>query len=250
LQLFTRVVDGLVEFSEIGAGWMPEVFAIRSRVVDDFVADACRAGIRQAVILASGLDCRAYRLDWPPATEIYEIDQPAVIDWKKGTLASLRCTSAGQHRFLGIDLRQDWPTALRRAGLDDTKPTMWILEGLLIGYLPASAHDEILDAITALSAPGSRIAADHIDSRRSDAVSESMNKLHDIWRKLDPNLNLQNLTFSGPRQDPAGYLAERGWTTHNADLADLFRAAGRPGSSATGIFEQAEFVRFLSGIRN
>ena len=139
--------------------------------------------------------------------------------------------------------------AIKIASMID-EHAMRILEGLLIGYLPASAHDEILDATTALSAPGSRIAADHIDSRRSDAVSESMNKLHDIWRKLDPNLNLQSLTFSGPRQDPAGYLAERGWTTHNADLADLFRAAGRPGSSATGIFEQAEFVRFLSGTCN
>jgi methyltransferase (TIGR00027 family) len=250
LKLLTQVVDGLVEFSEIGAGWIPKVLGIRSRAVDDFVADACRAGIRQAVILASGLDCRAYRLDWPPEAEIYEIDQPAVIDWKKGILTSLRCTSTAQHRCLGIDLRQDWPTALRRAGFDEAKPTMWIVEGLLVGYLPATAHDEILDAITALSASGSRIAADHIDSRRSDAVREAMNNLHDIWRKHDPDLNLLNLTFSGPRQDPTVYLAERGWTTHNANLADLFRAVGRPWPAATDIPELAEFVRFLSGIRN
>jgi methyltransferase (TIGR00027 family) len=250
LKIFTRIVDGLVDFSEIGAGWMPPLFGIRSRTVDDFVADACRAGIRQGVILASGLDCRAYRLDWPAAMSLYEVDQPAVIDWKRGILAMLGCTSTAQHSYVGADLRQDWPAALQQAGFDAAKPTVWIIEGLLIGYLPPTAHDEIFDRVTALSAPGSRIAADHLNIWAPDAVGEVLNKLHEVWCKLDPSLNLHNLTFSGEHRDPVAYLAERGWTAHSAELTELFRAIGRIAPATTGFREAAECERFLTGVRN
>ncbi|MGA7812598.1 class I SAM-dependent methyltransferase [Caballeronia sp.] len=145
MKIFTQIVDGTIEFAELGAEWFPHYFGVRCRAFDDFLGEACRAGIRQAVILASGLDCRAYRLDWPDAMSIYEIDQPDVIDWKKDLLASLRYTSAAQHCCLGIDLRRDWTTASRQAGFDEAKPTAWIAEGLLIGYLPPSAQDEVLD---------------------------------------------------------------------------------------------------------
>jgi methyltransferase (TIGR00027 family) len=250
LRLFTQIVDGEIKFAEIGTGWVPILFGLRGWAIDDFVADACRAGIRQTVILASGLDCRASNLDWPPAMTIYEIDQPEVLDWKRGVLAIAGCTSPVQHRCVGIDLRQDWPTALRQAGFDPTSPTAWIAEGLLIGYLPPAAQDELLDAITALSARGSRIAADHLDVRQPDALTEVLNNLHDLWSKLDPDLDLRSLTFSGPRHDPATYLAERGWITRNTDLINLFRAAGRPAPPATDLPAAARFMRFLSGTRS
>jgi methyltransferase (TIGR00027 family) len=247
INLFTRIVDGLLDFSEIGAGWFPSLFGIRGRSVDDFVADACRRGIRQVVILASGLDCRAYRLAWPPATTTYEVDQPAVIGWKTNALAELCHPPTVQHRCVGIDLRQDWPLALRQKGFDPERPTAWIAEGLLIGYLPPSAHDKILDDITALSAPGSRIVADHFDVRRPDSVSETLNELHDMWSKREPALNLRSVTFPGPRRDPAVYLAERGWTTHDTELIDLFDAAGRP--APTEVPAATSFWRFFSGTR-
>jgi len=247
VQLFTRIVDGLLDFSEIGAGWFPSLFGIRCRTVDDFVADACRRGIRQVVILASGLDCRAYRLVWPPATTVYEVDQPAVIDWKTRALAGICGPPAAQHRCVGIDLRQDWPRSLQQSGFDPALPTAWIAEGLLIGYLPPSAHDEILDDITALSAPGSRIAGDHFDIRRPDAVSETLNELHDMWSKKEPALNLRSLTFPGPRRDPAIYLAERGWTTHDTELINLFRAAGQPAPAEVPAV--TSFWRFFSATR-
>jgi methyltransferase (TIGR00027 family) len=249
LKLFTQTVDGQVDFSDIGASWLPSYFGIRSRAFDDFAADACRLGIRQAVILASGLDCRAYRLDWPSAMTIYEVDQPAIIEWKQSILASLGCASAAHNRCVGIDLRRDWPTAPQQAGFDDAKLNAWIVEGLLVGYLPPGAHDEILDAISALSASGSRIVPDHIDIRRPEVISEALNDLHDTWRKHDPSLNLRDLTFSGPRQDPAVYLAERGWITHDANLVDLFNAAGRPAPAANEFPASSKFMRFLTGIR-
>jgi methyltransferase (TIGR00027 family) len=164
-------------------------------------------------------------------------------------LASLGCASPAQHRCVGIDLRQDWPSALEQAGFNAAKPTAWIVEGLLIGYLPPTAQDELLDAITALSASGSRIEADHFDVRRPNALSESLNHLHDIWSKHDPSLNLRSLTFSGPRQDPVEYLAKRGWVTRNAKFDDLFRAAGRPAPAANDLPTHADSWHFLTGTR-
>lgn len=250
IELFTRVVDGQIDLADIGAGWFPACFGIRGWAIDNYIDDACAGGIRQVVIVASGLDCRAYRLEWPPRTQIYELDQPAVIEWKTSTLANLGHTAAAQHRCVGIDLRQDWPTALRRAGFNPAVPTAWIAEGLFLGYLPPAAHDEILGAITLLSAPGSRVMANYFDIRRPDALGEILEELHDAWSTHQPDLELRSLDFSGERRDPAVYLHERGWTTEVAGLEDLFRAAGRPSPVATEFPSAARTELFVSGTRN
>ena len=113
---------------------------------------ASEAGIRQAVILAAGLDTRAYRLPWPPGTVVFEVDQPQVIEFKTATLARPRRRAEGRRvKTVAIDLRDDWPSALRDAGFDPSRPTAWIAEGLLV-YLPPDAQDRLFDNITALSA--------------------------------------------------------------------------------------------------
>ena len=249
LKLFTQLVNGTVEFADIEVDWMPAYFGMRSRTLDDFVLDACRYGIRQAVILGSGLDCRAYRLSWPTAMSIYEVDQPRVIDWKRGVLTGMGWPPAEGHHNVGIDLRQDWPTALRQAGFDAAQPTVWVLEGLLIGYLPPETHDQILDAITTLSAAGSQIAADYVDSSRPDALGENLRKLHTVWNDRDPEIDLRGVTFAGQHADPAVYLAERGWVARSEGLAGIFRAAGRTAPSTDGFVELASFTRMLSGLR-
>ena len=66
---------------------MTGMMAVRTRLIDDFFLDAARAGVRQAVILAAGLDARAYRLGWPSGTTVYEIDQPEVIDFKTSSIS-------------------------------------------------------------------------------------------------------------------------------------------------------------------
>jgi methyltransferase (TIGR00027 family) len=248
LKLFTQIVDDAINFSDLEADWMPDYFGVRTRTLDDFARQACRAGIRQAVILASGLDCRAYRLDWPPATAIYEIDQPQVIEWKRRVLTGLGWAPAEGHHCLGIDLRQDWSTALRQDGFDDTQPTVWIVEGLLIGYLPPEGHDQILDAITNLSAPGSQLGADYVENPRTDALGEILRKRHAVWNQLDPEIDLRSVTFAGQHTDAAEYLAERGWTTRSAEIADVFNTAGRPAPTADGLVELS-FTRMLSGVR-
>ena len=119
---------------------MVDSIAVRTKFFDEFFLDATQSGIRQAVILASGLDARAYRLSWPSGTTVYEIDQPQVIEFKSRVLAELGATPRADRQTVGIDLRDDWPMALRSAGFDPAQPTAWSAEGLL-GYLPPQAQD-------------------------------------------------------------------------------------------------------------
>ena len=134
---------------------------VRTRFFDDLFADAAAAGIRQAVILASGLDARAYRLPWPAGTVVFEIDQPEVIEFKSTTISGLGAKPTADRRTVSIDLRDDWVKALKDNGFDPSAPTAWIAEGLLI-YLPPEAQDQLFDNITALSAPGSFVACEQI----------------------------------------------------------------------------------------
>src|ERR1700757_2249450 len=130
---------------------MTNLLAVRTRFIDRFVADAVAAGVRQAVILASGLDARGYRMSWPSDMTVFEIDQPQVIEFKTTTLAALGAEPTVDLRAVPIDLRDDWPAALRQAGFDAQRPTAWVAEGLL-AFLPPEAQDRMMDNITALSA--------------------------------------------------------------------------------------------------
>lgn len=169
LDLFTRLASGELDFAEVGgdhAGGvgfrrMVDTFAARTRYFDEFFVEAGAAGLRQMVIAASGLDARAYRLSWPAGTTVYEIDQPEVIAFKLSTMSELDAFPTTDHRLVGIDLRDDWPAALRQTGFDSAQPTVWLTEGVLIGFLPSDAEVRLLDHITALSATDSRLATDY-----------------------------------------------------------------------------------------
>ena len=167
------------------------------------------AGIRQAVILASGLDTRAYRLPWPAGTVVYEIDQPQVIDFKTNTLADLGANPTAERRTVSIDLRDDWPAALREHGFDVNQPTAWSAEGLL-PYLPPEAQDRLFDNITALSAPGSQLATEHISD--PDAFSEeSVQRIGERWQRAGFDLNPADLFYHGERSIVIDYLSGHGW---------------------------------------
>ncbi|HEX7826335.1 MAG TPA: class I SAM-dependent methyltransferase, partial [Mycobacterium sp.] len=157
IDFFTRLVDGTISASDVDDGGatalMTGMMAVRTRFFDDFFIDATASGVRQVVILASGLDSRAYRLPWPDGTVVYEIDQPQVIEAKTAAMADIGATPTAERRAVAIDLRDDWPEALRQAGFDAALPTAWSGEGLLV-YLPPEAQDRLFDEITALSAPG------------------------------------------------------------------------------------------------
>ncbi|BBZ18423.1 hypothetical protein MGAD_27580 [Mycolicibacterium gadium] len=130
LDFFTKLADGEVELPDDGEpggpAFLATSIAVRTRFFDDFFTDAGAAGIRQAVILASGLDSRAYRLSWPEGTVVYEIDQPQVVRFKSATMESIGATPAAEQRTVGIDLREDWPKALCASGFDPHQPTAWV----------------------------------------------------------------------------------------------------------------------------
>lgn len=199
-----------------------EQIAVRTRFFDDFFADATAAGVRQAVILASGLDTRAYRLPWPSDAVVYEIDQPQVIEFKATVLAGLGATAPSGHRAIAIDLRDDWPKALQDSGFDSSVPTAWIAEGLLI-YLPPDAQDRLFDNITALSAKGSRLATEHMDIPVSD---EWTRRLDERSRRIGSDIKLAELFYTGERNTAGGYLGSKDWDVTILPSREAFAANG------------------------
>ncbi|WP_407685465.1 class I SAM-dependent methyltransferase [Mycobacterium sp. HUMS_1102779] len=211
IDTFIKLIDGELQRADdplLNRQAMNEQITVRTRFFDDFFIQATGSGIGQAVILASGLDTRAYRLPWPANTVVYEIDQPEVIEFKTRTLAGLGAEPAAQRRTVAIDLRDDWPAALQAAGFDAGRPTAWSAEGLLV-YLPPEAQDRLFDNIAALSAPGSRIATEHLDLR--NIPSDWAQKLTERSRRLGSNINLAELFYTGDRNTAAEYLAGHGW---------------------------------------
>jgi methyltransferase (TIGR00027 family) len=197
---------------------MAHYVAVRSRSFDDFFAAAAGAGLRQAVILGAGLDTRAFRLDWMPGTTVYEIDAPMVLAFKDSVLAGQGAVPRCDRRTVAADLRADWPTALRKAGFDPAEPTAWLAEGLLL-YLNDEAMDVLLDHMHELSAPGSRITADHMPGGTSaigdSLASRASEELTAIW-------------IADQQHDPASWLLGHGWTTGVSRLSWVASAYGRP----------------------
>ncbi len=232
LDFFTKVATGELALSEVGddngLALLTDLLAVRTRFFDNFVTDAFRAGIRQAVILASGLDARPYRLWWPSGTTVYEIDQPEVIDFKTQTFRALDVSPTANRRAVGIDLRRDWPEALRRIGFDTGQPTVWIAEGLFIGFLPPALQDRLLDNVTALSAPGSRAAADYFPERQPPFLDQE-HALANHWKQFGYSGDMAEFTFAEEHHDPAESLAALGWRTVVTEIEKLFTATGLPG---------------------
>ncbi|PXX05384.1 class I SAM-dependent methyltransferase [Mycolicibacterium moriokaense] len=222
-----RMADGELEFGDedplFNRERICEQIAVRTRFFDDFFAGAVSAGIRQAVILASGLDTRAYRLPWPPDAVVFEIDQPQVIEFKSGVLEGLGAAAAADHRTVAIDLRDDWLTALRDNGFDATRPTAWIAEGLL-PYLPPDAQDRLFDNVTTLSAPGSRLATEHMDIQGSP--EEWAEKLTERSRRMGSNLDLTQLFYWGERNSAGDYLTSKGWDVTIRPTREAYAANG------------------------
>lgn len=223
--------------------------AVRTHFFDDYFTAATEAGIRQIVILASGLDSRAYRLDWPAGTVVYEIDQPKVLAYKAQTLADNGVTAAADLREVPIDLRFDWPAALREAGFDVTAPTAWLAEGLLM-YLPADAQDGLFERITELSAPGSRVAAEtvgvHSEERRA-AMRERFQGLSDQFG-MTQALDVQELMYNDPnRADVTTWLGAHGWRASGVSSESEMRRLGR--WVLTEETDQDSFSEFVVGRR-
>jgi methyltransferase (TIGR00027 family) len=238
--------DQLGGEAQTGIARLADNMAARTRFFDDFFLDATRSGITQAVILAAGLDARGYRLDWPAGTVVYEIDQPEVVAFKTRTLAELGAHPTAELRTVAIDLRYDWPAALKEAGFDSTLPTAWSAEGLL-GYLPPDAQDRLLDTVTDLSAPGSRLATESAPVAApgdEEAMRQRMTDIADHWREHGFDLDVASLVYFGDRNEADAYLADHGWQVEGTTLAEMFAELGLPplDGGVTAEFAQMRYV--------
>lgn len=230
LDLFTKMLDGELDLDAV-EGVSParlqaitDGMAVRTKYFDDYFLEATESGVHQAVILASGLDSRAYRLPWPTGTVVYELDQPQVIEFKTTTLARIGAQPTATRRTIPIDLRQDWPAALRAAGLDTTAPTAWLAEGLLI-YLPPEAQDRLFDNITALSAPGSTVATEFVPGI-IDFNPDQVTQMSTAFRDHGVDIDMASLVYTGQRNHVVDYLRGKNWDVEGVTRTELFRRNG------------------------
>lgn len=224
--------------------------AVRTHFFDAYFETAVAAGIRQVVILASGLDSRAYRLQWPSGTTIFEIDQPKVLEYKDCTLRAHGVAPAATLHQLPIDLREDWPKELREAGFDPSQPAAWLAEGLLM-YLPGEAQDRLFENITALSAPGSRVSAETV----GEHAAERRERMRERFEKfaghlgVGPMMNVQDLMYDDPdRAEVAQWLNGHGWTATSVTSQQEMERLGR-WLRIVDVDEKA-FSTFVTAVRN
>jgi methyltransferase (TIGR00027 family) len=260
VDFFTRLASGELDPAgvddngDFGMLGIADMMGIRTRFFDDFFVTAAAAGVHQVVILASGLDARAYRLPWPDGTTVFEIDQSQVIEFKSATLAELGAAPTADRRAVPVDLRHDWPAALRAAGLDPSRPTAWSAEGLM-PFLPPEAQDRLLDNITELSAPGSQLATENLQGS-SDAIQTMADRILDVteqWRDHGFDIEMTDLWYAGDRNDVVEYLRSHGWTTTATTVPELAANYGLslpPRPAAPGKEETLSAMHYVTATRN
>ncbi|OBG95249.1 SAM-dependent methyltransferase [Mycobacterium sp. E3251] len=198
----------------------------RTKYFDEYFRRAAAAGVRQVVILAAGLDSRAYRLDWPAGTTIFELDQPQVLDFKRQVLADHGAQPKAERREIAVDLRDDWARALRDSGFDPAKPSAWIAEGLLI-YLPAAAEAQLFTGIDDLAAAGSHVAVEDgapLDQDEFEAKREEERAAMAAGAERP----FYQLVYNERIAPATEWFGDRGWSAVGTPLADFLRENGRP----------------------
>ncbi|MEV4128913.1 class I SAM-dependent methyltransferase [Nocardia sp. NPDC049707] len=233
---WTRIARGeipdLEEAAMASMGPIISALIARTCYLDAYVREAAADGIRQIVIPAAGLDARAYRIEWPVGTTVLELDLPKVLEFKEGALADF--PPAAQRRAIAVDLRQDWPAALRDNGFDPALPTAWLVEGLL-RYLPADAQDRLFDNIVASSAPGSSVAIYRSTSSALDSK--------ELQEMRSAGVDVGELWYSDEgRSDPIDWFTEHGWTVSRADPAAVLRSRGREVSDAAAARLKTDYL--------
>jgi len=233
-EVFCRAVGG--EWADLLDGGAPEhplktefgehfvnFQGVRTRYFDTYFEAAAAAGVRQIVLLAAGLDSRGYRLPWPDGTVVFELDQPRVLEFKREVLAAHGDAPTAERREVAVDLRNDWPQALRDSGFDPSKPSAWIAEGLLI-YLPATAQQQLFAGIDSLAAPGSHLAVEEavpLDAEVFEAKREEE-------RAAGDDDTFFNLVYNEQHAPAHEWFGSRGWWAVATPLPYQLRALGRP----------------------
>jgi methyltransferase (TIGR00027 family) len=197
--------------------------AARTKYFDAYFNQAAQAGVRQIVLLAAGLDSRAYRLPWPDGTVVFELDQPRVLEFKREVLEQHGDAPLAERREIAVDLRDDWPQALRDHGFDPSRPSAWIVEGLLI-YLPATAQEKLFSGIDALASSGSWVAVEESAPLPQGAFEAK----RDEERAAGHENTFFTLVYNEQHAPADSYFSSRGWTAVTTPLSDYLRRVGRP----------------------
>ena len=169
----------------------------------------------QVVLLAAGMDARAFRLAWPAGTRVFEVDLPELLELKDRRLRGARpgCTRIA----VPTDLAADWPAALTGRGFQPELPTVWLLEGLLV-YLDEVVVGSLLARLDALSAPGSTLFADVMG--RTMLLMPQLEPLLDFVHEL-------GAPWLFGTDDPEQLLEPLGWEVTVHDLAAVALELGR-----------------------
>lgn len=194
--------------SSVDATAFPRLYGVQTRFFDDFFSSAGGAGVRQAVIVAAGLDCRTYRLEWPQGTTVFEIDLPKVLDFKARVLDAHGATPKARRSEVAADLRTDWPTPLQAAGFNPQEPSAWSVEGIL-PYLTDTAQTTLFTRMSQLCAPGSRLAVGALGTRLDHDRLAALEAEHP-GVNMSGSVDFSALTYE-PQSDTAGWLAAHGW---------------------------------------
>ncbi|MDT5016798.1 MAG: hypothetical protein QOD39_2958 [Mycobacterium sp.] len=197
----------------------------RTRYFDTYFRNAAMDGVRQIVLLAAGLDSRAYRLPWPDGTTVFELDQPQVLEFKRETLGDTR--PSAQRREIPVDLRNDWPQALRDSGFEPGRPSAWIVEGLLL-YLPATAQERLFTGIDSLGSPGSHLAIEESAPLDADTFAAKLAEELDTGGVNGRGRPFYQLVYNQQFAPAAQWFGDRGWRAEAVRLADYLRSVGRP----------------------
>jgi methyltransferase (TIGR00027 family) len=193
--------------------------AIRTRFYDDYLSAASAAGCSQVVLLAAGLDTRAFRLGWPAGVRVFEIDLPGIFAFKERVLAGLGAIPRCERTVVAVDLREDWPTRLIAAGFEPSVPTAWAAEGLL-AYLSNDDAVRLLSAVGDLSMSVSQLSFEYDDFADNSALSEV--------RAMQGMQEVASMWHGGLSQNPVEWLREHDWHVRTSDLATLAATYGRP----------------------
>jgi methyltransferase (TIGR00027 family) len=186
----------------------PRLYGVQTRFFDDFFTSAGDAGIRQAVIVAAGLDSRAYRLEWPHDTTVFEVDLPKVLEFKARVLGEHGAAPKARRSAVAADLRTDWPTPLKAAGFDRQSPSAWSVEGVL-PYLTDDAQSALFTRISELCASGSRVAVGALGSRLDREQLAALETTHP-GVNMSGDVDFSALTYE-TKTDPAEWLAAHRW---------------------------------------
>lgn len=178
---------------------------VRTRFWDEALLRAV-VSVPQVVLCAAGMDARAYRLDWPDDTFVYELDQPAVLAAK----ADVRPRS--RRVTLGANLTDDaWTTALPDSGFDPETPSVWLIEGLL-QYLDEAAVQTLFDRIDGLTAPGSVLLYDVVGRSLLEAP---------VMAPLLKSMAAQGSPWLFGTDSPGALAERRGWRAQVFDIAEV-----------------------------